>query len=195
MPLQSWLSTAKKITPNSQNGKSILKVFCAALEWIYTTKYAGGCHDTSAAIYILLCELGLTPVLCIGEVKYGKSFFDHSWVELNNKIFDAAVFLPEAAGKSSPPVFASIDLTTGKKTQLIYGLASPDGYCENAKLVAPLTLGEYSKLTIENPDKLWKLTKSLGKEAGMKVNIAKIREKYSHVQRQEKHDGAISAPL
>lgn len=188
MLLRSWLSKAQQLTPNSQSGKAVTNIFSAALKWIYTNEYRGGCHDTSAAIYILLSECGLAPVLCIGEVKHAPYYFDHSWIEVGNKIYDAAVCMPNTSGVPSAPVFASIDLETGNKTELIYGLASPNGYDEEARMVSLMTLGEYSLFHSDDPNKVWNLTKILGKEAGMKVNVAKIREKYSHVRRLERHD-------
>lgn len=187
MYLQHWLATARKLTPNTQSGRTLLNVFGNSLRWIYSKGYRGGCHDTSAAIYILLSELGLTPVLCIGEVKQDRSFFDHSWIELNNKIYDAAVCMPNLAGVPSSPVFASKDLTTNQDTELIYGVASPMGYDEAAKAISNMTIGEYSELHSDDPNKVWNLTKILAKEAGLKINIGKIRDEYSHIRRQERH--------
>lgn len=195
MPLRSWLSKAQQLTPNSPSGKAVTNVFSSALKWVYTNEYRGGCHDTSAAIYVLLSELGLAPVLCIGEVKYAPYYFDHSWVEVGNKIYDAAVCMPNTSGVPSAPVFGSIDLETGDKTELIYGLASPAGYDEEAKVVSLMTLGEYSLFHSDDPNKVWNLAKIIGKEAGMKVNVAKIREKYSHVRRLERHVADHDAAL
>jgi len=191
MYLQHWLATAQELTPNTQTGRDLLNVFGKSLQWIYSKEYRGGCHDTSAAIYILLSELGLTPVLCIGEVKYGRSFFDHSWIELNNKIYDAAVCMPNLAGVPSSPVFASKDLTTNQDSELIYGVTSPMGYDEAAKTILNMTLREYSEFHSGDPNKVWNLTKTLAKEAGMKINIGKIRDKYSHIRRQERHEPVL----
>lgn len=177
-----------KTTPNTQKGRTLLSVFGKSLEWIYSKEYRGGCHDTSAAIYILLSELGLSPVVCIGEVKYDQSFFDHSWIELDNKIYDAADCMPNVGGVPSSPLFASIDLTTNQETELIYGVASPMGYDDAAKTILYMNLGEYSEFHSNDPNKVWNLAKTLGKEAGIKINVGKIRDKYSHIKRTERHE-------
>jgi hypothetical protein len=195
MYLDQWLANAKKLTPKTQSGRLLLNVFGKSLEWIYSKEYRGGCHDTSAAIYILLSELGLSPVLCIGEVKHGQSFFDHSWIELNNKIYDAAVCMPKVGGVPSSPVFASKDLTTNKDTELIYGVASPVGYDGEVKTILHMTIGEYSEFHADDPNKVWNLTKLLGKEAGKKVNVGKIRKKYSSIRRLERHEPAQGKAL
>jgi hypothetical protein len=187
MHLRKWQSAAQKLASKTQSGNTIFNIFGSSLEWIYSTEYRGGCHDTSAAIYILLSEQGLSPHLCIGEVKYSESYFDHSWIEVNNKIYDAAICMPLTAGIPSSPVFASVDLMTGLQTELIYGLASSCGYDEEAQIVSAMSLGEYSEFHDNDPNKVWSLTKTLGKEAGMKINIGKIREKYRDVRRIEKH--------
>ena len=188
MYLHQWLAIAQNITPNTQSGRLLLNVFGKSLEWIYSKEYRGGCHDTSAAIYILLSELGLSPVLCIGEVKHDQSFFDHSWIELNNKIYDAAVCMPNVEGVPNSPVFASKDLATNKDTELIYGVASPVGYDMAAQKILHMTIGEYSEFHTDDPNKVWNLTKTLGREASMKVNVGKIRDKYSSVRRLERHE-------
>lgn len=187
MPLRFWLAMAQTLAPKSRRGRSLTNVFGASLKWIYSNEYRGGCHDTSAAIYVLLTECGLSPVLCIGEVKQGQYYFDHSWVELNSKIYDAAVCMPNMEGVPSAPVFASIDLSTKDETELIYGLASPTGYDGEAQVISSMTLDEYSLLHTDDPNKVWNLTKLLGREAGLKVNVAKIREKYGQVRRLERH--------
>lgn len=188
MYLQQWLFTAQKLTPNTQKGRILLNVFGKSLEWIYSRKYRGGCHDTSAAIYILLSELKLSPVVCIGEVKHDQSFFDHSWIELDSKIYDAAVCMPNLEGVPSSPVFASKDLTTNQDTELIYGVRSPVGYDDAVKNILHMTFGEYSEIHTDDPNKVWNLAKTLGKEAGIKINVGNIREKYSHIKRLERHE-------
>jgi hypothetical protein len=180
MYLDQWLANAKKLTPKTQSGRLLLNVFGKSLEWIYSKEYRGGCHDTSAAIYILLSELGLSPVL---------------WIELNNKIYDAAVCMPKVGGVPSSPVFASKDLTTNKDTELIYGVASPVGYDGEAKTILHMTIGEYSEFHADDPNKVWNLTKLLGKEAGKKVNVGKIRKKYSSIRRLERHEPAQGKAL
>ena len=96
--------------------------------------------------------------------------------------------MPNVEGVPSSPVFASKDLTTNQDTELIYGVASPTGYDEAARTILHMTLGEYSNFHSDDPNKVWNLAKTLGKEAGMKVNVGKIRDKHSHIKRLERHE-------
>jgi hypothetical protein len=184
--LKKWLSTAEKISRNIKNGNLILNVVGSSIKWVYSNEYRGGCHDTSAAIYILLSELGLKPMICIGIVSYCEYEFDHSWLELDGQIYDTAICMPRIPGPPEVPVFASIDLETNQKTALVYGDTSQDGYDDITKNILQMSLGDYSqKLHEADPQKLWKLAKTIGKETGMKINVSKIREKYSNVHRVE----------
>ena len=50
----------------------------------------GACHASSAILFILLREQGYEAVPCIGEVSKQPIVFDHSWIEINGNIIDAA---------------------------------------------------------------------------------------------------------
>lgn len=169
-----------------KNSKSPVthKIYSAVLKWIYSTEYRGGCHDTSAAMYILLRESGVDCSLCIGEVATGGKFFDHSWVEISGEIYDAAACMPLAGGTVHPPVFGSIDLDLGIKTSLGYGHSSPVGLDPTGQWVADVDLLSYSQGHESNSNKLWNLTKELGKLAGIKINVGKIRDNYGAVYRE-----------
>lgn len=160
------------------------KVFKVVLNWIVKNNYRGGCHDTSAALHMLLGEQGVKSNLCIGEVKIDeRRFFDHSWVTVDDLVLDASVCMPNIGGYAFPPVFASKDLLTLNAPQIYYGERSPVGFDNEAKFVSNASLSEYSSGHPDDPNKLWSLTKTLGKEAGIKVNAGKLKVQYGAVMR------------
>jgi len=160
------------------------KVFKAVLSWIVKYNYRGGCHDTSAALHMLLSEQGVKSSLCIGEVKVDEeSFFDHSWVTVENLILDASVCMPNSGGYAFPPVFASKELLNLGSPQIHYGARSPVGLDDEAEFVSKVNLAEYSLGHPDDPKMLWKLTKTLAKESGLKVNTGKLQERYGTVIR------------
>jgi hypothetical protein len=160
------------------------KAFKAVLNWIVKNNYRGGCHDTSAALHMLLGEQGVKSSLCIGEVKIDEqSFFDHSWVTVDDLVLDASVCMPNIGGYAFPPVFASKDLLTLDAPQIYYGERSPVGFDSEAKFVSSASLSEYSSGHPDDPNKLWSLTKTLAKEAGVKVNAGKLKDQYGAVMR------------
>jgi len=183
MSIINWKSVLKDISKNSRELEGISKVYLPVLSWIHRTQYRGGCHDTSAAMYILLGELGIKSELCIGEVQAGEKWFDHSWLEVDGKIYDASVCMPNISEYAFPPVFYSADLDSGGKPDINYGNDSPVGLGDEAKFVISTTLGEYSDHNPNGPNQLWQLTKLLAKECGLKINAGKIRNKYQNVKR------------
>lgn len=185
MELNTWLKNIDGVSLHSNSvDYKAKKVFKAVLNWIVKTNYRGGCHDTSAALHMLLGEQGINSRLCIGEVKIDEqSFFDHSWLTVEGLILDASVCMPNIMGYAFPPVFASKDLQTLDAPAIHYGVRSPVGFDSEAIFVSKASLSEYSLGHPDDPNKLWNLTKTLAKEAGIKANAGKLKEQYGAVMR------------
>jgi len=185
MELRIYLENLKKVSLGSQTKDyKAKKVFQPALSWIVKTDYRGGCHDTSAALHMLLCEQGLNSELCIGEVQIDENtFFDHSWVSVDEMILDASICMPNIGGYAFPPVFASKELLSLGSPKVSYGAISPVGFDSSAQFVSSVNLQEYSSGHPDDPNKLWDLTKILAKEAGIKVNAGKLKSRYGGLTR------------
>ena len=170
-----------------RNSDQLVDAFCVTLEKICIESWPGACHDTSAAIYVIFSELGFSPTLCIGEVISEKTHFDHSWVELDGLIYDAAVCFPAAGIEFvSAPIFSSIDLTTLEKTSLTFGWRR-SGLNEPARLISTQTLDEYSVYVHKKKGKsvadLWGTITYISSAAGINLNQDEIRKKYGSVRR------------
>jgi len=187
MELQVWLKNLDRVSLGSVSlDYKAQKAFKVVLTWMVKTEYRGGCHDTSAALYMLLNELGVNSRLCIGEVKINdRNFFDHSWVMIDNVILDASVCMPNIGGYAFPPVYASKELLTLATPEIHYGIASPIGFDSDAKFVSKANLSEYS---FGHPNKLWNLTKKLAKKAGVKASSEKFKKQYGLVTRNIMRD-------
>ena len=184
MEFKLWLKNLTKITCSRKNDYLINKTFKGVLTWIYKTEYRGGCHDTSAALFMLLSEQGIDSKLCIGEVKIDDtSYFDHSWVEIDGLILDASVCMPNIGIYAFPPVYASQSLSMLGEPLITYGALSPVGFDEKGMLISSINLSDYSLGNAENPNILWDLTKILSKEIGLRVNAGKLKKKYGAVKR------------
>lgn len=185
MELRAYLENLNKVFLHSKGDDyKAKKAFNPMLSWIIKTDYRGGCHDTSAALHMLLGEQGVNSELCIGEVKIDENnFFDHSWVTVDGMILDASICRPNFSGYAFPPVFASKELLKLDKPQVIYGEKSPVGFDSTAKFVSSVNLKDYSSGHPDDPNKLWDITKELAKEAGIKVNIGKLKNRYGELSR------------
>lgn len=95
------------------------------LNYMNKEGWAGACHATTAMMYAFGLKIGLNPIACIGEVeKKGDKPFDHSWLTIDDKIYDLAISLPLPDGfhMATGPVYASIDKKTNKEVDIKYGI-------------------------------------------------------------------------
>lgn len=179
--IQSWLHQAEQAAKTLPNGKPVYQAYAVLLNFVWENDWTGACHDTSAALYMVLAEMGFTPQIVVGEVKAAAGIFDHSWVELDGKIFDVAVGFPGEDGQYvGPSVFASLNLATGGPTELHYGVRSPSGLDEIGRFVATANLEQYSAAQPEGLT-IWDITPHIGAACG--VNMSDLRSKFGKVTR------------
>ncbi|PNI03458.1 hypothetical protein C1N32_16530 [Vibrio diazotrophicus] len=175
--MKNWLSTIKSNVKN-KNDEIISQLYSNLLQFVVEDEYRGGCHDTSAIFHIILKELGIENVLCIGEVKTGELYFDHSWVEIDGKIYDIAICMPLEGTLWHPPVFASIDLDSKNETELGYGTHSPVGFDEPARTIAQINLGTYA-LGDSNPNRMWFMMEQFASDLGYEMDAQDLSLKYA----------------
>lgn len=142
------LERAKAIAGQLPDGEKLYTAFEPMLRFVVLSQapYLGGCHDTSAVLYMQLRQIGLQETdvaLCIGEVKASGSRFDHSWLEVRGQVFDVAICAPnKAGGFAGGPVFAGMDLTTNKPAEAKFGVES-DALDDDAACVHDMNLSQY----------------------------------------------------
>ncbi|MCG8710428.1 acetyltransferase [Brenneria sp. 4F2] len=172
------------MSENNDLERSLSTAFSNLVSFIFNTDRNGACHDTSAIFYILSSELGFDPKLYIGEVRYPLSgaYFDHSWVEIDGNIYDAAIAYPLPGGvKVSGSIFKSIDQDTGEKTDLEFGFNSESGLDFIAYQVSQQTLDQYETATNSG---IWNISSSQGKKLGLDLDEFLLSLKYGNVMRE-----------
>ncbi len=182
MTLNVWTPRALKISEPLSFGSKLFIAWDVLLKFIWEHQYAGACHDTSAVLYMLLSELGLSPTLNVGEVQASAGIFDHSWVEIDNLVFDAAVCLPQEGGSHvGGPVFAGVDLSTGLNTSLNYGIHSGQDFGTDALPAVSLNLEDYA--AIQPQPNIWTLVVALGGRIDLELTFAGMKQRYGTVTR------------
>lgn len=138
---------AKEVAAKLPEGEKLYAAFEPMLRFVVGGYYLGGCHDTSAVLYMQLRQAGLQEAdvaLCIGEVKAQGSCFDHSWVEVRGQVFDVAICAPNAVGGyAGGAVFAGVDLSANAPAQAMFGVASNDPLGDPAATVYGMNLLQY----------------------------------------------------
>jgi hypothetical protein len=169
-----WRNNAKRILADDVLSDKIQSIFFGMLEYIQDTPDTKGfCYASASVFYVLFRELGLPVEIYIGQVEYDNgALFDHSWVEIDGEIYDAAVVLPLIEEIAKSPVFKGFDLDTCIKQEAIYGYGSVDNLdtVANAILNTPIT--EYMNEYPKSENGLWDVAAQLAVKAGFNITFS-----------------------
>jgi len=180
-----WKLSAERLTAKNPTGFWICKVFSALLGYIHKEDWQGACHASCTVLYSLLSLKNISATICLGEVAYEGVFFDHSWVEIDGEIYDAAIS-NTLTDLYWPPVFGGIDLASGDRPSLRYGTPSGQGYDARAQWIRSISVSDYMSAFPDHPQGLFGLTKLIGKKAGIQVNIDAVRKVASNAVWKER---------
>ncbi len=177
--LEKWKSNALQILIDNPNNESIRLIFFKTLEFIERKNWVGAGHAVSAVLYVLYSEAGLNPYLCVGEVESDRGFFDHSWIELNGRIFDVAIYKNLDNGMVFSPVINGYDIDTLEITKCNYGIRSGVGMDSSVEMIVNTPFNIYMSGFQEHKNGLWGIVDDLGKECSLNIDIKRLKEKYS----------------
>ena len=141
--------------PDSPETYKLKNTFITVLKFIHDQDWMGACHASTAILYVLLKEQKYNVTACIGEVGKPPIVFDHSWIEYNDKVIDAAVSNTLIQGLSFPPIFLGYDLKSSKETEFEYGLSRGNGIDPQAMAISNMTIGAYMDAFPGHPKGLW----------------------------------------
>lgn len=171
---------------------------------IQNLNWGGACHSISSILYILLTELGLDATLCIGEVKSKIGCFDHSWVELDNRVYDIAICKGLNGVVVSNPIVNSYDIITKQNSTLLYGGERIYPMDRDALAIMYIPFTEYmDSFPINNImsdselkrmstmydyaiSDLWSFVIGVGSKVGLELDRNTLRSKYENTIRQSK---------
>ena len=133
----------------------------------------------------MLKEVGEKTELCIGECqKRGLPPFDHSWVTLNGKIVDLAIYLPldMRKGECGGPVVLGVDVISKGKPSIDYGITTGLLFDRNTSTVIKVPFNEYMSEFPDEKDGLWTVIEN-AHPSSRNFDIAAMKEKYKAVKR------------
>ena len=122
--MKSYVPLVREVAQKRGLDSDVTDVLCNLVDYIEYCDFQGACHSTSSVLYVALRELDYSPRLCIGECRYGDGKpFDHSWVELEGRVFDFACIKRYTDGTPiAPAVVDGIDVVSGEPTDMHYGI-------------------------------------------------------------------------
>lgn len=149
------------------------------------TGLSGGCHALSSVLYVVFCELGLNPELFVGECqKPGDKPFDHSWVTIDGKILDIAIYMPlqGMVGSTTGPVIFNIDALTMKTVETVYGINTGLPMSNQTIFAIETPFSEYMSMFPYEIGGLWSLVKKVA-PTGLNLDVQNLYRKYSTTKR------------
>ena len=168
-----------QIVADNQYPQTVAQTIENLMRFISDRKWYGACHASCAALYVALKELGFNPILCAGEVDAHSFIFDHSWIELDGKIIDAAIAFPLQGNPLSNLIVFGVDIFTKEPSNLIYGTSRGTGLDIDANFATTVPFCIYMDNFPDAPNGLWSVVEYL---LGHKVDIAAMRIKYSNTK-------------
>lgn len=188
-----WRNNATQIAQEEGLDNQLVEIFYTLLKFISNYSWNGACHGASAILYVIYRELGFEAKLCTGVISASFWMSGHSWVELNDKIYDISCYFPAIGVAQMPPVFHGKELDSMNNTSTQYGISDAP-HAEDVKRVMTATVSQvmaadYEELGNAN---LWQVLASVCMEAKVSVPIldikgttldaSKIAEKYDLIK-------------
>lgn len=165
--------------------KSIADSISDLYSYMRSKRFIGGCHALSSVLYVVLSELGQNPSLCIGECeKRGLKSFDHSWICVDEKVIDLAIYMPLTMpiNSVSGPVVFNVDIVTMMPTETIYGLNTGLPLSDETELVINTPFVEYMSRFPGERGGLWTLARQI-LFPYLQITPESLIKKYSDVTR------------
>lgn len=201
---EEWKTNSELLLRDITEKEKITAIYFKLLNIIKKTDWQGGCHAISSIMYILFKEIGLNAVLCLGEVKYKNVVFDHSWVEVDNKIYDVAILNSLDNIKLYEPIINGFNISTKEKSEAIYGGAANQAQDYYANTVMKISIVDYMdgfplKLLFDKKmiddiknsydfsvEGLWGFVIKTGKLVQLNLNVEQLKNKYKNAVRIQK---------
>lgn len=137
----NWETEWRQGIENSDCDQTIKNILLVVFDFIQENQFRGGCHMISAILFILISELGYEPIIKTGEVEANNIIFDHSWLEIDNKVIDLTLMSTLVEDMRLPPIVMNKSVASGLETTYQYGKST--NLDEDTQLALSLSIGKY----------------------------------------------------
>ena len=159
------------------------------LDFTIKRDWRGACHESCGVQFVLLNELGISCEWRLGEVIFKERkihgnpvFFDHSWILIDNEIFDTALYKTNYPSMDSFPTIRNKNLKTMKEPEVIYDIKSGWEDDQGTHMIKNLPLSLYFDNSPVHPKfGTWVLIQQIGRKLGINSSIVDMRQKYNGI--------------
>lgn len=172
------MQNINNIVKENQGSDIVKKVFYKMYEIQKREKWQGACHAISALMYIALKEADIPVHLCLGQVEgplnCGWMSFDHSWIEIDNKVIDIAISNGLNGIVNSEPILYGKQIYSLKESEFIYGVP-----VKNFEHVALKILGTSITQYMNGGNGLWNILEEMCDYADISFEKRRMKNFYS----------------
>ena len=170
-----------KIIKDNKMNSNVSEALNRMYEYLVNKQWWGACHACSSILYVVLTELGLDPKICVGEVKVNSTYFDHSWIEISNKVVDLAICMTlEQGNPASAPIIMNINVETNNNHDIDYGIYL-QGLDNDAQVFYRSNFLDYMNNYPYRKNGLWDVVNDILEN---KIDIEKSKLKYKNVKKK-----------
>ena len=181
---QDIVRNIKKTCCNKGYGEDVGNLLANMFTYMMKKNVCGCCHAFSSVLYVAFSELGYSPFIFIGECqKDGMKPFDHSWITIDGKIIDIAVYysLTEQINLVSGPIIFDKDVVNDINVSTHYGINTGLPMSSDTLKVMNIPFVTYMNNFPYEIDGLWSVLKKIYPKE-IEIN-EKFKQKYSEVKR------------
>lgn len=178
-------SNIKNIVNQHNFDDNVVDMIISIYDYMVDKKFFGGCHALSSVLFVAFSELGLNTQIFIGECqKQGEKAFDHSWITVDDKIIDIAIYYPltQKIDSISGPIIFDIDAVTLKDKALSYGVYTGLPLSIDTKKVMNIPFVNYMDCFPYEPNGLWAILKRIMPNT-YNFDLDFLKEKYADKKR------------
>ena len=182
------LETSPKIKQTLKNAdyeESVCDTIRNLFDYMISRDYCkGSCHAISSVLFVALSELNCKPKLIIGECMNRNINFNHSWITLNDKVIDLAIYYPLVHNFlfKDGPIILDIDLSTNNKHSIIYGYKSGKPWDIASQNRINENFSDYMSNCPWETDGLWTVLQKILPDT-ISIDIEQLKEKYKDTKR------------
>lgn len=178
-PVNLWENNYRILKNNINNHEIVGKVLFKLFNIMDRENWEGACHATSAVMHIIFDTIGVKNTLYLGEVRRGDFRFDHSWIEIDGKVYDLAIYMGLNNMKISEPIICSINISNLRRSDIDYGIKSYEGLGSIANFISSICITDYMDNFPLYDDGLWRFVSEILKDIEVNIDINELKDKYS----------------
>lgn len=180
----------KTILDGHEKQNELEVIYRELIDFILKKEWRGACHESCGVQYVLLNEIGISCTWKLGEIHFkdkiihGRNniYTDHSWILINDKIFDVALLKTNYAELDSAATIKGVNLLTMQEPDVSYNANSGWEDSPETELIKVTPLSKYfDNSPLDKKIGTWALIQFIGRKIGISTSIVEMRKKYNDI--------------